>query len=110
MAACPRCAEEIPPEFAGCPRCALAGGPVQPAQPAQPPSSAPWYFRGGSLFVAFLVVGPLVLPLVWAHPTLSRTRKKVYTGLVIGITTALMVGSAAGLYWLNAKLAELGVL
>ena len=50
----------------------------------------PWYFKNGSLIVAFLSVGPLMLPLVWFHPRMTITRKLLWT-IVLGIASYFLV-------------------
>lgn len=64
-----------------------------PALPTQIPSSAkeviPWYFKTGMLIVAFLVVGPLMLPLIFFNPHLSRRNKLVWT-IVISVVSLVL--------------------
>lgn len=57
--------------------------------PENNPKKAPWYFQEPTLIVGFLAVGPLVLPLVWLHPTFSLNKKIVITVVGVIITTAL---------------------
>ena len=56
------------------------------ATPAAPESKLPWYFTKGSLITAFLVVGPLALPLVWLHPKMATSRKVVWTVVTLILT------------------------
>ena len=51
----------------------------------------PWYYRGGGLVTAFLVVGPLMLPLVWLHPTMTRSRKMLWTVVLLILSYFLVV-------------------
>ena len=64
-----------------------------PALPPKLPGSSqdaiPWYFKPGMLVVAFLVVGPLMLPLLWLSPHLSRSSKIVWT-VVIGVVSFVL--------------------
>ena len=60
-----------------------------------PGSGVPWYYRSGSLLIAFLLVGPVMLPLVWLHPRMSRGRKTAYTALALAATTLII--------WANYK-------
>ena len=53
----------------------------------------PWYFKKRSLVVAFLCVGPLMLPLVWIHPSLSRTRKIFWTVVISAASYFLIVST-----------------
>jgi hypothetical protein len=54
------------------------------------PEQVAWYFKPGMLVVAFLVVGPFMLPLLWLSPTLSRTAKWGWTFVII-VTTLLLI-------------------
>jgi len=59
-----------------------------------------WYFKTGSLIVSFLLVGPLMLPLVWANPRFSKKSKAVISVAIIILTvtlTALLVRSLRSL-------------
>ena len=47
-----------------------------------------WYFKGWSLTVSFLFVGPLMLPLVWLNPAFSRRKKITITAIIIILTCA----------------------
>jgi GNAT superfamily N-acetyltransferase len=49
-----------------------------------------WYFRGESVVIAILAVGPLALPLIWWHPRLPRSKKVSYTILVLLLTLVLL--------------------
>jgi len=42
-----------------------------------------WYFKASSLIIAFLVVGPFALPLVWLNPNFSKKKKSIITIIVI---------------------------
>ena len=53
----------------------------------------PWYFKNGSLIVAFLCVGPLMLPLVWVNPRMTSTRKIVWTVVIVIATYFLVVAT-----------------
>lgn len=49
-----------------------------------------WYFRKEFIVVGFLIVGPLILPLLWANPGISRTAKWVWSVIFIGGTIGLL--------------------
>ncbi|MFH1202411.1 MAG: hypothetical protein V1674_05940 [Candidatus Omnitrophota bacterium] len=49
-----------------------------------------WYFRTPTLIIAFLCVGPFMLPLVWCNPHFSP-RKKIIISVIIAILTYLLV-------------------
>jgi len=51
-----------------------------------------WYQNGKSIFVGFLVIGPLVLPLVWKHPKYSFNKKLVLTGIILLATAGIIWG------------------
>lgn len=46
----------------------------------------PWYFKSSSVVVAFILVGPLALPMVWFHPRYSLTKKTVITIVTVILT------------------------
>ena len=50
-----------------------------------------WYFQPYMLVIAFLCVGPFVLPLVWRNPRFSRRTKTFITILIIVLTCLLVV-------------------
>ncbi|MCF7836960.1 hypothetical protein K9N08_04840 [Candidatus Gracilibacteria bacterium] len=45
-----------------------------------------WYFQTSFLMVTFLMAGPLVLPLILWHPSLSRQSKFFWSGGIILIS------------------------
>lgn len=45
-----------------------------------------WYFRNSTLVTAFLIVGPLALPLVWFNPRFSKSNKIIITFIVAVLT------------------------
>lgn len=64
--------------------CMYCGKPLEKKDPVK------WYYKPASLIVSFLVVGPLVLPLVWRNPAYSRNTKIVITAVVIVLTVLLI--------------------
>ena len=63
------------------------------AEPAPEPEKLPWYFGKGSLVIAFLCVGPLMLPLLWLHPRISSTRKILWTVAIAVLSYFLVVAT-----------------
>jgi len=45
-----------------------------------------WYFNTSALVVAFLCVGPLMLPLVWFNPRMSQKAKIIANTVIILLT------------------------
>ena len=50
-----------------------------------------WWLTTVGLMTAFTVVGPLALPLVWLHPTMTTQRKILWTVTTV-ILTYFMIG------------------
>ena len=48
-----------------------------------------WYFNRSSLVTSFLLIGPLMLPLIWFHPQMSRTKKIFWTAVIVFATVVL---------------------
>ena len=68
-----------------------SGGPPPPtALPNSRRDAIPWYFKPAMLFVAFLVVGPLMLPLLWVNPHLDRRSKLVWT-ITISLVSFILI-------------------
>jgi len=62
-----------------------------------------WYTRSSTIFIGFLVTGPLVLPLVWANREYSTNKKILITVLILLATYALFKLMAASLQQLQQQ-------
>jgi uncharacterized membrane protein YvbJ len=93
MKKCPFCAEQIQDEAVKCRFC----GEFLTAK-EQGASAKKWYHKGSILIVAFLCVGPLMVPLIWINPDFSLRKKTIITIAVICLTTLLWAASSRALH------------
>ena len=79
---CPYCQNPIEEGLSKCPFCDKPLGTL-------PAKKAKWYQRTSSIVIGFLVVGPFILPAVWANPQYSRKTKIIISAICLFLTYLL---------------------
>lgn len=79
MKKCPACSVELDEDVGKCPACGYVFGGAAAAKPK-------WYYSTFGMVLAFLVLGPLAVPLVWLHPRYTIKTKVVITAVMVALT------------------------
>jgi len=88
MKKCPFCAEQIQDEAI---KCRFCGEFLEEHKQSSAPK---WYYRNGTLILAFLCVGPFILPLIWKNPYFSTRKKVIISVIIIALTVIISIASA----------------
>ena len=84
MKFCFTCKKEISDDANFCPSC----GTIMASEKI---TKKKWYFSSSSLIVSFIVVGPFMLPLLWAKPELSVKTRIIYTIVILVLSYLIFV-------------------
>lgn len=80
---CPECRKEIDDTDTFCKFC---GAIIEKNKPI------PWYLKGWFIIImAFVVLGPFALPLLWKSPDFKRQAKVILTIVIIIYTLILLI-------------------
>ncbi len=70
-------------------------------------SQEKWYFKTRTVVLAFLILGPLALPLLWVHPRYRKVAKVAWTVGIVVLTILTWLATVSSMKIINKYYSEI---